>query len=332
MDTETQLRHWLGRLEAAPVSLFPSVCGQFMCWLAEHPVLGPEIRRLGRDESFEKHLADLEQCARSDGAPKAIFYSTSSPTTFVRMCVQTLLALGRFGEGADAKLATNFVLMSCFSLTGEDVKWPTPQVASITLARVAGGRVAEFAAEVCSERAGFVVQLRRYVERSTRFRRARLRDIAAGAFEGRSSAELRLQVDVFEFLFDQNVDFTLDENTGGGRPDLVLRGSRGNRWVVDVKYLSDSTDVAKEVADGVSQVGRYCRDLQEAEGYLVVVANHPSIIRVAVEPVDGFFPVPAGGPVVQVTFCDIFARPSASKEGRAPEVVLPLMRIQPRPA
>lgn len=302
-----------------------------MRWLSDHPVLGAEIRRLGQDAAFEQHLIHLENCAREEGKPKSMFYSTSSPATFVQMCLQTLQALGRFGEGIDPAIGTRFLLMACFALTGEDAKWPVPSEASSALARVAGRRVVEFASEVCAERAGFGVLLRRYVERSTRFRRERLRGIAVGPFEGRSSPELRLQFDVFEFLFDQNVAFTLDEHTGGGRPDLVLRGSGGSRWVVDVKYLNDSTDAAREVADGVSQVSRYCRDLHEAEGYLVVVANRASLVRIGVQAVDGFFPVPAAGPIVQVIVCDIFDRRSASAEGRVSETVLELARIQPRP-
>ena len=152
----------------------------------------------------------------------------------------------------------------------------------------------------------------------------RLRRFASEGLEG-ATGEKALAVDLYDYILAQGVDFTVEPATSSGRPDLVLREPEGRHLVIDAKYVpvdAPPSKITKTLADGFHQVYRYCSDYSEPSGFLVVFLETPRRLALPLTYQDGFPAVRIGSSTVYYMEVSIADEPSASKSGKAEEIVI----------
>jgi len=85
------------------------------------------------------------------------------------------------------------------------------------------------------------------------------------------SGERRLAFAVYEFLFEQGIDFHIEPASASGEADMVSSQASPNPLVADVKIFDpDSGRNASYIKRGIYQVFRYLQDFHQPIGYLVV--------------------------------------------------------------
>lgn len=110
--------------------------------------------------------------------------------------------------------------------------------------------------------------LRKYKHRTEWFDRDRLREV----FESDSTrGEKRLALDLYRFLHDQGLEFSIEPTSASGEADLVSAQTGNERLIADVKIFDPSR--SKGVAylcNGFAQTYQYTKDFNEPFGYLVI--------------------------------------------------------------
>jgi hypothetical protein len=160
----------------------------------------------------------------------------------------------------------------------------------------------------------------KYKSRSELYRRHRLREAAVNGLEGRTG-ERALAFDLYEYLHDQGVDFSIESVSASGEPDLVASESSGRQLVADAKYVNDSSDPRKVIAQGFRQVLDYCRDHNEPVGYLVVFVNRDLVLDLKGDRDDGFPCFRTGGYTVYYVIIDIHEHASTASKRPKPRVL-----------
>jgi hypothetical protein len=189
---------------------------------------------------------------------------------------------------------------------------------------VALDSVFEFLDEQLDGRNAMFGLLLKYKQRCEWFWRDRLRAFATDGLEGRRG-ERSLAHDLYDYILGQGVDFTVEPLSAGGKVDLLLKEPEGRVLVLDAKYIPEGAPPSKmktTLADGFHQVHRYCRDFSEPAGFLVVYLESPKRLALPLTVRDGFPSVTIAGTVVYCLTITIADEPSASKAGKAEEVVI----------
>lgn len=110
--------------------------------------------------------------------------------------------------------------------------------------------------------------LRRYKHRCEWFERERLHEIWESDTR---SGELRLAQDLYAYLHDQGIDFTMETESASGRIDLVKSQTGEEPLVADVKLFHPGKSKGKAyIARGVGQIYQYTQDFNQPFGYLIV--------------------------------------------------------------
>jgi hypothetical protein len=166
--------------------------------------------------------------------------------------------------------------------------------------------------------------LRKYEQRSESFHRVRLRAVADEGLEGKKG-ERALAVDLQGYVLDQGVEFVVEPASASGEADLVLRDTEGRYIIVDAKYIPENATpsvIRDKLSSGFHQVARYCDNYNEPEGFLVTFVQTTKRLRLDLEESDGLQLLKLGGKTIYYVAVDIADLPSASKGGRANEVII----------
>lgn len=158
--------------------------------------------------------------------------------------------------------------------------------------------------------------LHRYKERSELFRTAVLRDIADKASVRKEAA---LAIDLYTYLHDMGINFSIEPASASGEPDLVSVVEEDRRIVLDVKYVYEKNEAKRTVLKGFRQVLDYCRDFSEPSGFLVIYLN--ADLRFDIRSDDGFGGVKLGDNIIHVCIVDIFDNPLTASKRSVPNVI-----------
>jgi len=82
-------------------------------------------------------------------------------------------------------------------------------------------------------------------------------------------AERNLAEHMYEYLYDQGLDFSIEPRSASGKPDLVSAQTGDHRLVADAKVFGEST-AKTYLATAFNQVYTYARDYNEPFGYIVL--------------------------------------------------------------
>jgi len=166
--------------------------------------------------------------------------------------------------------------------------------------------------------------LLKYKQHSEWFHQKRLRAIADGGLEG-IKGERGLARDLDEYVFSQHVEFIIEARSSSGEADLILREPGGRYLIIDAKYVPvDSTrsTIRDQMNSGFHQVARYCEDYREPEGFLISFMRTSTRISLDLEESDALRFLKLGGKTIYYLPVQISDEPSASKSGKAEEMII----------
>jgi len=146
----------------------------------------------------------------------------------------------------------------------------------------------EYVDEHIDDQQAILYFLRKYKHRSEWFQRERLHAIAA---DETGTAEKSLAFDLYEYLHDQGIDFSIEPKSASGEPDLVTEQVGDNKVVADAKvFWPDRSKAKSYIIKGFHQVYTYLRDYNEPFGYLVIFKMCEDDLKFMVPPTTAMFP------------------------------------------
>jgi hypothetical protein len=321
--TRYVLRARFRRAQTCPAALFSATCRQLYHWLSSHPVMAGHIHGIRRESGdgaarVRQIVTDLSTGNHRGGYDPG-FYEASTLADHAAVCLAMLEAVA-----ADKTVGGEEFLIR---LLGEHLtKDENIELddALRAVRDVALDGLFEFLDEHLDSRNIVLALLAKYKQRAEWFRRAELRTLASPDAGGRRG-ERALAMDLYEYLLDQSVEFFVEPMSGSGEPDVVLREPTGKYVVLDAKHIKaddSASDIKRKLAAGFHQVARYCDDYQEPAGHLVVYSESRLRISPELEDGDGWRFLSIGGRTVYYTEIWIADAPSASKLGKAEEIVV----------
>lgn len=308
------------RATTCPPSLITSACKQLTTWIDNHPLLGPVASNLRQQHpNVHNSVASmLREVLESGGS----YDPGRLPALTLEEHATACLALVR-GIAAVSKISDvqrQFVLdCICEYLTGNNI--PDGDEAIEVFRDVAIEGLYEYLDEQLDTRNMAFGILSKYKQRSENFYRLQLRDYANHGLE-KKMGERALAIDLYRYLLDQGVEFSIEAQSASGEPDVILRDTMGQHLVIDAKYISKSSKrstIGRKIAEGLHQVLRYCDDYHESFGFLVCYVEDTARIHLPMEETDGLQYIKIGGKTVYYTEIRIADAPSASKAGTAVE-------------
>jgi len=321
--TRYVLRTRVRRTQTCPLALFPPACEHLLIWLENHPVLSSLVQRLRSfstesQKQIEKIVADAPT---AQGYYEPGFYTATSTEEHAALCLHVVRAIT--STTAMQVHVGDFVLRTLAEyLTGEDPGKLEEAVKPLRDVAVDG--IYEYLDEQIDTRNVIYSILLKYKQRSEWFYRSRLRAIADGGLEG-VRGERSLARDLQEYVFNQHVEFVIEPSSSSGEADLVLREPGGRYLIIDAKYIPQDAGrsaIRDQTASGFHQVARYCEDFREPEGFLVSFVRNPKRIALELEESDGLSFLKLGGKTVYYLGVQISDESSASKSGKADEVII----------
>lgn len=108
--------------------------------------------------------------------------------------------------------------------------------------------------------------LKRYKHKCEWFQREQLFD---GWNKNKRDGEKRLALHLYEFLYDQGLDFAIEPWSISGRADLVAAQTSDDPLIADAKIWASGTSKTY-IAKGFKQIYTYTVDFDEPFGYLIV--------------------------------------------------------------
>lgn len=158
--------------------------------------------------------------------------------------------------------------------------------------------------------------LRRYKHRCEWFERERLYHLwEANTQQG----EIQLAKDLYAYLYDKGLDFTLETESASGRIDLVKSQPGEEPLVADAKLFHPGKSKGRSyLAKGVGQIYQYTQDFNQPFGYLIVFNICEDKLDLALTDVNQNTPfVTHNNKTLFILEVDIFPyKDSASKRGK----------------
>ena len=137
--------------------------------------------------------------------------------------------------------------------------------------------VYEYIDEELDDQRGILAILHRYKHRCEWFRQDELLSLWSG---DTSRGEKHLARDMYEYLYDQGLDFTIEPVSASGEIDLLGSQATPPRVMAEGKIFNPENDQGKgNIASGVAQLYRYLCDFNESAGYLVIFKTSPTELR-----------------------------------------------------
>ena len=107
----------------------------------------------------------------------------------------------------------------------------------------------------------------------------------------RRKAESTLAFDLYEYLHDQGIDFSIEPKSASGRPDLITEQVGDNKLVADAKVFWPERSKGKPyIISGFNQVYTYLRNYNEPFGYLVIFKMCEDDLKFMVPTTTAMFP------------------------------------------
>jgi hypothetical protein len=280
--TRRQLRNRVEAVEKCPASAFPIYLAHLLGWVTAHPMLSLLLVPL--KEQKDVHHARLKALFQ----PSAMAPTVQSPTSSWDDSVAFAWAALVLASELEFVHHLADVYKIVTAATGARM---TQGTGTETAAReLRAGPLALFHLyldEQVDSRNVVLGLLRKYKKRCEWFRREYLRGIALNRHEGRTG-EKALSFDLYEYLHDQTVDFSIEPATALGEPDLVGDTKEGQPLVVDAKYVSRNDKLKDTMGKGFRQVIQYLQDENEPVGYLVTFLACDHRPQIEGEADDGF--------------------------------------------
>jgi hypothetical protein len=124
----------------------------------------------------------------------------------------------------------------------------------------------EYIDEQLDDRRAMLSLLVRYKHRSEWFHRSRLWDLSQVEWRG----EKNLALDLYSYLHDQGIDFTIEPSSITGEIDLIAGQQTSDPLLLDAKIFDGEGRGKSYIRKGFNQIYTYTQQYNEPFGYLVV--------------------------------------------------------------
>jgi len=146
----------------------------------------------------------------------------------------------------------------------------------------------EYIDEHIDDQQAILYVLRKYKQHCEWFRRNELHQLATSETR---KAEESLAYDLYKYLHDQGIDFTIEPRTASGRPDLLTEQVGEDKVLADAKVFWPSENRGSAyICRGFNQLYTYTRDLNEPFGYLVIFKMCEEDLNLMLPPTEAMFP------------------------------------------
>ena len=126
----------------------------------------------------------------------------------------------------------------------------------------------DFIDEHIDDQRALLALLERYKHRSEWFERERLYELWK---DDTKRGERELAKDLYAYLYDQGVEFTIEPYSVSGEADLVAAQTEEEPLIADAKIFNPEKSKGRSyIADGFHQVYTYTQDHNQPFGYLVI--------------------------------------------------------------
>lgn len=290
------------RLNSADSSVFRSTLTQFWKFMHDNPLCAGVL------ESITTQLpeADAEAekiCDQNEGSLFGDEFTSVAVSYFViRRCLSSP------NDRAEVMVARNYTDDSNYN----DIL--------NTFRAVFVEPLYEYVDEQLDDQGAVLAFLRRYKQKCEWFQREGLYSLWS---DNTRVGERLLARHLYEYLFDQGLDFYIEPSSASGEVDLIADQKGGDRLVADAKVFHN--DTPKEyIVKGFNQVYRYLLDYNESSGYLIIYKTSGKDLSFAVSNNSPFMPfVTHNHKTIFFMVVNISPRvASASKAGRAKAVVI----------
>lgn len=245
-DLRHKLQRRMQQLNSAGIDTFHYRLQHFWKFLHLHPLLGgitDDLRR--RHELIEP--ADNDTGDFSLWGNDEIEYAAIALEK-LRHCV------GQQNSGAEA----NEGLELCKSIEVQD--------ALDAFRRTYLEPVYQYLDEQLDDQRALLSLLRRYKHRCEWFRRDVLLDLWQS---DTAKGERALANDLYEYLYDQGLEFSIEPSSASGKPDLISAQVGNEKLIADAKVYKEGTSKSY-LATGFHQIYQYTLDYSQPFGYLVI--------------------------------------------------------------
>ena len=146
----------------------------------------------------------------------------------------------------------------------------------------------EYVDEHIDDQQAILYFLRKYKHRCEWFHRDRLRGLAS---DETGKAESSLAFDLYEYVHDQGINFSIEPKSASGRPDLITEQVGDDKVVADAKvFWPERSKDRSYMVKGFNQVYTYLRDYNEPFGYLVIYKMCEDDLKFMVPSTTSVFP------------------------------------------
>lgn len=323
------LHNRVRQVQKSRVNLFPSSCARLLNWLKNHPIFAPIIAKLEKSNLDSQNMVN----AIVNSVKKNESISSVPRTTFTSFEEQAadyyhiVKGLSEIPDTDEYQMKDGIDLFSYY-LVRENFSDFEKSFEVIKDYAIDG--LFEYLDEQLDTRNAIYGLLLKYKQKAEWFSSSDLRKTAIEGYNGKYG-ERALTIDLQKFIFNQGVDFIIEPSSASGEVDLVLKASDSRYLIIDAKYLPDSTyrsEIVRKLSTGFHQVMRYCEDYNEPEGFLVTFLNTNKRINLELPEADSFSFITIGSKTIYHMFINICEEVSASKSGKADEIIISLDELK----
>lgn len=334
-QTKVALHTHFHRLMETNHRTFAPVCQQVLNWLTSHPILNSLILHLEKIEGSQHDeiqlILDYPDVGEgryfyisvhgnnpNEGEPHFIGYNVETVEQHASACYLILRAVTSYNATTYAMLTTYITQMEY---------WPAEDKINIIIDELKKHAVLSLYKYLVSQIESLNAVngiLGKYKSSVEWFQKTKVRDIANNGLDGKDG-ERALALHLQQYIFDQGIEYVIEPSSNSGEVDLLLRDANKNYLIIDTKYIkkgSQPSSITKKIADGLNQVARYCNDYNQYEGHLAVYVDDDISLQIEMLKADGNQYFKIGNHIIYYTEMNIADRPSASKSGKAKQIII----------
>lgn len=295
-----QLQKRMRKLNSCSKLFFHSSLIQFWGFLNESPLFGGVLQKL----RAEAPALEQEVDSVMNGTTFRLHETESEALHFALRLIEQCVALPLEANRNVAMPEVQIGIMLLRHADGED---ELDQFRETYLEPIY-----EYLDDALDRQVAALSLLIKYRQRVEWFRRSETGALGA-------KGERALVVDLYAYLHDQGLDFSIEPRGPSGIPDLVSK-----ELVLDAKLFDADARGKTYIAHGVHQVHTYLVEFSQIAGYLVIYRTCPEKLHFSFATPDSLVPfLHVGGKVIYflvIDICDYEA--SASKRGTMKEYLI----------
>lgn len=182
--------------------------------------------------------------------------------------------------------------------------------------------VKQYIEEKVSDSATILTFLIRYKHKAEWFKREKLYQLSN---DNTKKGEQLLAQDLYEYLFDQGVEFNIESWSVSGEADIVASQSGNERFVADAKIFNpEKSKSISYLSQGFNQIYTYTNDYNQSFGYIVIYKTCEKDLEILLSGQTLTVPfVEYNNKIIYLLTIDIFPHEkSASKRGKLEKITI----------